>query len=191
MSIHLEWPPFASLCSCQTALLFCKGSFSCTSSGRSLFWNHSPGEWFSPLTSKAPPRARHFSMPGTFLFVPPPVFPLPPRILRMLEQNKATQTRRIYHEKKKDFSGVFLAVLATASHRHQRQPKTAASRLGVLTLRVNPEIAIFTTSPARWWPEGDNQDGREIVEAYPATSARTAKWWSRGWWRKSTRPATL
>ena len=48
------------------------------------------------------------------------------------------------------------------------QPQDGSVTAGVLTLRVNPEIAIhYNTDGKVVALEGDNQDGREIVEAYP------------------------
>ena len=48
------------------------------------------------------------------------------------------------------------------------QPQDGSVTAGVLTLRVNPEIAIHYNQSGKVVAlEGDNQDGREIVEAYP------------------------
>ena len=70
-----------------------------------------------------------------------------------------------------------LAVLAALLTGCGAQPQEGSVTAGVLTLRVNPEIAIHY-----------NQSGKVVA---PTTSARTAKWWSRSWWRKSTQPVTL
>lgn len=37
--------------------ILAKGVFLCTSSGRSLFWNHSPSEWFSKYKKGPAPQA--------------------------------------------------------------------------------------------------------------------------------------
>ena len=48
------------------------------------------------------------------------------------------------------------------------QPQDGSVTAGVLTLRVNPEIAIHYNQSGKVVAlKGDNQDGREIVEAYP------------------------
>ena len=48
------------------------------------------------------------------------------------------------------------------------QPQESSVTAGVLTLRVNPEIAIHYNQSGKVVAlKGDNQDGREIVEAYP------------------------
>ena len=48
------------------------------------------------------------------------------------------------------------------------QPQEGSVTAGVLTLRVNPEIEIHYNQSGKVVAlEGDNQDGREIVEAYP------------------------
>ena len=48
------------------------------------------------------------------------------------------------------------------------QPQESSVTAGVLTLRVNPEIEIHYNQSGKVVAlEGDNQDGREIVEAYP------------------------
>ena len=61
-----------------------------------------------------------------------------------------------------------LAVLAALLTGCGAQPQDGSVTAGVLTLRVNPEIAIhYNTDGKVVALEGDNQDGREIVEAYP------------------------
>ncbi|MFR6278701.1 MAG: hypothetical protein ACLULM_07550, partial [Acutalibacter sp.] len=61
-----------------------------------------------------------------------------------------------------------LAVLAALLTGCGAQPQESSVTAGVLTLRVNPEIAIhYNTDGKVVALEGDNQDGREIVEAYP------------------------
>ena len=61
-----------------------------------------------------------------------------------------------------------LAVLAALLTGCGAQPQEGSVTAGVLTLRVNPEIAIhYNTDGKVVALEGDNQDGREIVEAYP------------------------
>ena len=61
-----------------------------------------------------------------------------------------------------------LAVLAALLTGCGAQPQESSVTAGVLTLRVNPEIAIhYNQSGKAVALEGDNQDGREIVEAYP------------------------
>ena len=61
-----------------------------------------------------------------------------------------------------------LAVLAALLTGCGAQPQDGSVTAGVLTLRVNPEIAIHYNQSGKVVAlEGDNQDGREIVEAYP------------------------
>ena len=61
-----------------------------------------------------------------------------------------------------------LAVLAALLTGCGAQPQESSVTAGVLTLRVNPEIAIHYNQSGKVVAlEGDNQDGREIVEAYP------------------------
>ena len=61
-----------------------------------------------------------------------------------------------------------LAVLAALLTGCGAQPQESSVTAGVLTLRVNPEIAIhYNTDGKVVALEGDNQDGREIVETYP------------------------
>ena len=61
-----------------------------------------------------------------------------------------------------------LAVLAALLTGCGAQPQEGSVTAGVLTLRVNPEIAIHYNQSGKVVAlEGDNQDGREIVEAYP------------------------
>ena len=61
-----------------------------------------------------------------------------------------------------------LAVLAALLTGCGAQPQESSVTAGVLTLRVNPEIAIHYNQSGKVVSlEGDNQDGREIVEAYP------------------------
>ena len=61
-----------------------------------------------------------------------------------------------------------LAVLAAILTGCGAQPQDGSVTAGVLTLRVNPEIAIHYNQSGKVVAlEGDNQDGREIVEAYP------------------------
>ena len=61
-----------------------------------------------------------------------------------------------------------LAVLAALLTGCGAQPQEGSVTAGVLTLRVNPEIAIYYNTDGKVVAlEGDNQDGREIVEAYP------------------------
>ena len=61
-----------------------------------------------------------------------------------------------------------LAVLAALLTGCGAQPQESSVTAGVLTLRVHPEIAIhYNPSGKVVALEGDNQDGREIVEAYP------------------------
>ena len=64
-----------------------------------------------------------------------------------------------------------LAVLAALLTGCGAQPQESSVTAGVLTLRVNPEIAIHYNQSGKVVAlEGDNQDGREIVETYPARS---------------------
>ena len=61
-----------------------------------------------------------------------------------------------------------LAVLAALLTGCGAQPQDGSVTAGVLTLRVNPEIAIHYNQSGKVVAlKGDNQDGREIVEAYP------------------------
>ena len=61
-----------------------------------------------------------------------------------------------------------LAVLAALLTGCGAQPQESSVTAGVLTLRVNPEIAIHYNQSGKVVAlKGDNQDGREIVEAYP------------------------
>ena len=61
-----------------------------------------------------------------------------------------------------------LAVLAALLTGCGAQPQESSVTAGVLTLRVNPEIAIHYNQSGKVVAlEGDNQDGREIVETYP------------------------
>lgn len=61
-----------------------------------------------------------------------------------------------------------LAVLAALLTGCGAQPQDGSVTAGVLTLRVNPEIAIHYNQSGKVVAlEGDNQDGREIVETYP------------------------
>ena len=61
-----------------------------------------------------------------------------------------------------------LAVLAALLTGCGAQPQEGSVTAGVLTLRVNPEIAIHYNQSGKVVAlEGDNQDGREIVETYP------------------------
>ena len=61
-----------------------------------------------------------------------------------------------------------LAVLAALLTGCGAQPQDGSVTAGVLTLRVNPEIEIHYNQSGKVVAlEGDNQDGREIVEAYP------------------------
>ena len=61
-----------------------------------------------------------------------------------------------------------LAVLAALLTGCGAQPQEGSVTAGVLTLRVNPEIAIHYNQSGKVVAlKGDNQDGREIVEAYP------------------------
>ena len=61
-----------------------------------------------------------------------------------------------------------LAVLAALLTGCGAQPQDGSVTAGVLTLRVNPEIAIHYNETGKVVAlEGDNRDGREIVEAYP------------------------
>ena len=49
--------------------ILAKGVFLCTSSGRSLFWNHSPSEWFSKYKKQTAAKAVCFNYPHIFAFL--------------------------------------------------------------------------------------------------------------------------
>src|SRR5699024_6004315 len=113
-----------------------------------------------------------FSMAGTFFhfLFRHPVFPSPPPYSMDVRQNKATQTRGESTMKRRKIlaAASSLAVLAALLTGCGAQPQESSVTAGVLTLRVNPEIAIHYNQSGKVVAlEGDNQDGREIVETYP------------------------